>query len=722
MAMKDAYTARELSEVLLLSRQAVDLRAARENWQSRKRAGRGGGKEWIVASMPAITATAIQAAEAAQATELAQYTAPAPAVIPADAVVPDWALVLAKARYRIVAEWRAHTAKQHAAGVSKKDATQAFVTAYNAGFLLPNAHEQVEEISLPTLYRWDSELKAHHDDLMALADKRGKWRQGGAKGLGQIGSKAEGLFLQAYLQTRKPTMQMAYRAVVQALEALGLPVPSYSGVRRFFERFDAVHHDVVVLGREGEKALDDKVGKYLGRDDRILRVGDVLVSDGHKMNFTIINPDTGKPARYTLIGWQDWASRMFVSFEIMLEENTQAIAASFQRAIVMLGKVPRIVLIDNGKAFKNEFFEAETDIKDMDGLYQRLGIHVAHSAPYVGRAKVIERWWGDFDRQCAVAMDSYIGASIDSKPAHLMRNEKWVKARQTGWVPTLEDVRRMVTDFAKWKALQPHPTRPGVTPWEVFSAGRGKGFNEDERAALARDFMHRRTITPRRCRFTMMGVTFESDALYGINKELIVYYAYADLSEVYVYDDGRLVTVARPVESVHPMARLLGDELDMEKLRAAQKQQAKLRADTRKMAAQIGNAGAELLMGLPFMQGVAERRQPMRVVQGGKAELPPQDTPIISAEERAELVALVAHRKAEAAARPAYTSPAFFSSELERYDFLFTISTVEGTPLTQEDAAFMRAYEASEEYLETTGRRYEQLRRLCPAQTKEAAV
>lgn len=720
MSMKEVYTAQEIGQLLDRPVQSVNRMAKREGWQSRPRTGQGGGFEWLVASMPEITRTALQVAEAAQLKAVATVqaadapTLPAVPGAPADAVVPDWAFNLATARYRVVTEWRSHSAKQNAKGISKKESTLAFVSAYNAGLMLPDAvRAQVAEISLPTLYRWDAELKKHHDDMLALADRRGKWREGGAKGLGQIGEEAEMAFLKLYLDDNRPTMTMAYRSLATVLEKKELTVPSYTSVRRFFERFDAANHDVVVFMREGDKAYIDTVGSYLTRDDKILEVGDVLVADGHKMNFMMINPETGKPGRFTLVGWQDWASRLFMGFEIMLSENTQVIASSLHNSIVSLGKLPKSVYIDNGKAFKNKFFEGEGDVEEMDGVYLRLGIHVKHSKPYSGRTKIIERWWEDFDVQAARAMESYIGPNIDHKPAHLHRNEKWLKARHSGYVPTIDEVKRMVADFAKWKATQPHPTRPNTTPWEVFTAGRGPGFTEDELGNLARHFMHRKQISPSRCRFTMMGLTFESDVLHGINKKLVAHFSHANLAQVYIFDGDRFLCTARPVESVHPMAELLGSDLDMQTVRAQLKAQAKLRADTRKTAEQIGGAGAELLLGLPHMQGAAERRQPL-VIAAGRALEAPEATPTLSDDERDSLTAVVERRKALNAARLSYESPAFFSSELERYDFLFNVCFEQGLTLTPDDAAFMARYEASDEY-QTTGRRYEQLRRMYAA-------
>ena len=55
----------------------------------------------------------------------------------------------------------------------------------------------------------------------------------------------------------------------------------------------------------------------------MLEVGDILVVDGHKLVFQVINPFTGKPSRATLVGFLDWKSTALVGYEIMLEKNTQ---------------------------------------------------------------------------------------------------------------------------------------------------------------------------------------------------------------------------------------------------------------------------------------------------------------------------------------------------------------------------------------------------------------
>ena len=75
MALKEAYSTTELLSLLELSfSSSIIRRAEREGWQSQKCAGRGGGKEWLLSSMPEDTRLAIRAAEEKQAMELAPAT------------------------------------------------------------------------------------------------------------------------------------------------------------------------------------------------------------------------------------------------------------------------------------------------------------------------------------------------------------------------------------------------------------------------------------------------------------------------------------------------------------------------------------------------------------------------------------------------------------------------------------------------------------------------
>ncbi len=153
-------------------------------------------------------------------------------------------------------------------------------------------------------------------------------------------------------------------------------IPADITFRRYAKWFKDNNYDKWVLARDGEKALSDKVEPYIKRDASVLDVGDILVADGHKLAFQVINPFTGKPCRATLVGFLDWKSTALVGYEIMLEENTQCIASALRNAIINLDMVPKIVYQDNGRAFRAKYFTDDKGFGELGfyGLYAKLGI------------------------------------------------------------------------------------------------------------------------------------------------------------------------------------------------------------------------------------------------------------------------------------------------------------------------------------------------------------
>ena len=153
-------------------------------------------------------------------------------------------------------------------------------------------------------------------------------------------------------------------------------IPADITFRRYAKWFKDNNYDKWVLARDGEKALSDKVEPYIKRDASLLDVGDILVADGHKLAFQVINPFTGKPCQATLVGFLDWKSTALVGYEIMLEENTQCIASALRNAIINLDMIPKIVYQDNGRAFRAKYFTDDKGFTELGfyGLYAKLGI------------------------------------------------------------------------------------------------------------------------------------------------------------------------------------------------------------------------------------------------------------------------------------------------------------------------------------------------------------
>ena len=161
MALKEAYTAQELAKLLGRPVQSINRIAKSQNWQFRPRKGRGGGKEWLVSSMPEATQRAIQTAEERRSIEeetvhnanLPTLHTNKPGNIPAPmgrGIMDDKRRYKALAKADLVGlymDWQA----KFGATVQQK---QAFVLAYQAGTWSKLLLELGPRISWKSLEKW----------------------------------------------------------------------------------------------------------------------------------------------------------------------------------------------------------------------------------------------------------------------------------------------------------------------------------------------------------------------------------------------------------------------------------------------------------------------------------------------------------------------------------------------------------------------------------------
>ena len=379
-------------------------------------------------------------------------------------------------------------------------------------------------------------------------------------------------------------------------------IPADITFRRYAKWFKDNNYDKWVLARDGEKALSDKVEPYIKRDASLLDVGDILVADGHKLAFQVINPFTGKPCRATLVGFLDWKSTALVGYEIMLEENTQCIASALRNAIINLDMIPKIVYQDNGRAFRAKYFTDDKGFGELGfyGLYAKLGIETVFARPYNARSKVIERFFKEFQEGFEKLMPSYVGSSIINKPAYLKRNEKFhsnlhnallvggVKRACSGadssplppirYIPTIEETIKMIDVWLKFKNSQPCTNAPNMTIAEVL--GNRNKQNIDK--SLLDDLMlasEVKTIQRNGVRF--LNCDYFDERLYGLRGKVLVKYNLFDLTNVKVFTPkGEYLCTAERVTETHPMAKVLGTVEDLEDYKQKIQKQQKLKRKT----------------------------------------------------------------------------------------------------------------------------------------------
>lgn len=507
---------------------------------------------------------------------------------------PEKAKQNALAKLDLIRKWQEFRRK----AVNKLQADYDFVKLHNSS----NSYlfSVLGKISRGSLHRWKASLDGTEDYTRLIPNYKyvsvNEYRT-------CLTDKEIKIFMGLLLHPNRICIGKAIALTKYKLKEQGQSfIPADITFRRYAKWFKNNNYDKWVLARDGEKALSDKVEPYIKRDASLLDVGDILVADGHKLAFQVINPFTGKPCRATLVGFLDWKSTALVGYEIMLEENTQCIASALRNAIINLDMIPKIVYQDNGRAFRAKYFTDDKGFGELGfyGLYAKLGIETVFARPYNARSKVIERFFKEFQEGFEKLMPSYVGSSIINKPAYLKRNEKFhsnlhntllvggVKRARSGadssplppirYIPTIEETIKMIDMWLKFKNSQPCTNAPNMTIAEVLENRKKQNID----TSLLDDLMlatEVKTIQRNGVRF--LNCDYFDERLYGLRGKVLVKYNLFDLTNVKVFTPkGEYLCTADRVTETHPMAKILGTVEDLEDYKQKIQKQQKLKRKT----------------------------------------------------------------------------------------------------------------------------------------------
>lgn len=500
---------------------------------------------------------------------------------PSDFHKPDKAKIIALSRLDLLNLWKNERKYQQ----NKTQFDNDFLGAYNAQVLYPEIYAKLGNVSIGTLQRWKRILgnsnnyellipNYHYEDYSRTC----------------LTNYEKQIFLKLLLHPNKFSIGKAISLTQYVLKTQGAEyIPAPPTFRRFANWYKANYFDKWTLLRDGEKALKEKVILHIKRDISKIEVGEVLVADGKRLNFQVINPFTGKPCRATLIGFLDWKSTALVGYEIMLEENPQNIASALRNAILNLGRIPKFVYLDNGKAFRGEYFMGSADFCEigLKGIYEKLGISTVFANPYNARTKVIERFFLEMQESFEKLLPSYIGTSIENKPARLRRNEKFHSEIQREFVPTILQTIQMINSWLKYKNSLPCPNDRTKNIKEMLDSIERQAINprELDDLMLAQEV---KTITSQGIRF--LKSDYYNDALYGLRQKVIIKYSLFDLSYINVYTiSGKFLCRADRITLTHPLAHYTGEVKDIEDYKQKIQKQKQLKNKTIKACKEFLN-------------------------------------------------------------------------------------------------------------------------------------
>ena len=443
---------------------------------------------------------------------------------------------------------------------AKKDRSIEQVLAdYNGGFFLKNIFEVLGTVSRRTFFLWKEKYKK--SGVNGLIPNTG--REGGSK----ITNDEIAAVLKHLLHPKQLNIAEGIYQAKKELEEKGIASPSSPDtIRRFVNRVKRERADFWIYYREGKKAADDKIFPYLKRDWSRLKVGDLIIGDGHHANFQIINPfSKDKLIRPKIIWFLDGRSLYPLGFEIAIGESVQAIASALRNSIICLGDIPRGAYLDNSKGFRAKFFTSDVKLEDslIYGMFDRLGIKTHFAMPYSARSKIIERMFRTFNEQFERNVPSYIGASIKDKPAYMKPNEKFARSMQDPSIPTIDEATDGIKNWVSRYVNTPTRGRDGLRPKDIFEMGKGPGVNVSDLDYLMLGVETRKT---HRNGVTFLGKDWFDESLCGLDDQVIIRYSPFDLSRIFVYYKNEFLCEPRPVKKVHPMASESEDPRDMDEL------------------------------------------------------------------------------------------------------------------------------------------------------------
>ena len=412
----------------------------------------------------------------------------------------------------------------------------------------------------------------------------------------------------------------------------------------------------------------------------------------------------------------------------MPTENTACIASAFRRTCLMLGKFPRVVYLDNGKAFRAKYFKGCPDFEQAGilGLYKDLGCEVIHAWPYHGQSKPVERFFGTM-HDLEVWMPSYTGYDIAHKPARMKRGEdlhRQLYDKLGGRPLSLEETHTQVARWFAEYAMRPqHRTHlHGRTPGEVFMEGRGEGLSPADEQRLVLLMMQKEIRVISKDGFKLNGRLFWHESLASRRHAILVRYD-DQLSphEAHVFTlDGQFLCTALDREhhriacGLHPAARILGTEEQKAELQAALS--LKKSHERSSSATMRGLLKSIVLPETQARMAALEAETPKRLTAptASPKNLIAPALPKVTAEEEAALEDAKRQARAAMDASPRYTPSGLkrWKDSAERYAYLFGVKYEQGLELVTDDAAWMEVYEASPEFERYHKNRYASLREL----------
>lgn len=418
--MQEFYTAQQLLDLNLASlpKSKITLfaRAKKENWQSRPRQGRGGGKEYAFDSLPKAVQDEIKMRTLrAMMPKMSKTTInrgrDVASLDEAQRKTADARLMMANLVGMYEDEMGRTRAIAYISTLSRQNALPVIHGVdYNqvCDVAIACNNKQKTGVGTRKLHQWvlqADKCQSGSDVLALLAPAKQGRPVVNVANIDWLPA-----FLAVYRNPKGLVLSRAYEVFAFEYSRLvgASGVPSLTQVRHAFNKLPKL---VQMRGRVTGSRYK-QLQSYIKRDwnPDWMSANDVWVGDGHAMKIKVAHPIHGSDFMPEITIIMDAASRFIVGWSLGLSESHLAVADALRYAMTCHG-VPAIYYSDNGSGQSNDVMDNE-----LTGILPRLG--VVHATGIAGNPQgrgIIERAMKEVPRRIEERFETYFGAGSDKE-------------------------------------------------------------------------------------------------------------------------------------------------------------------------------------------------------------------------------------------------------------------------------------------------------------------
>lgn len=309
---------------------------------------------------------------------------------------------------RILKEWRVYRERPYFKSKAKADE-----------MFIERVHDELPNLSISTDILYKKYKRLVNGDLKGLIDNRGKAKKGHTK----IDETVWQVFLSFYLDQAKHPVRKCVRLtedhVKEHFPELAADIPAYCTFIRHVN--SDISDAIATLGREGEKAFDDRCAPYIRRVYDNMESNDYWIGDNHTID--VIVGDGENTFRLYLTAFMDARSGVITGIYLTDSPCAQASIYSLKRGIQKYG-IPKNLYLDNGREFLTRDFGGLGHRKKKNDankftpppILERLGINMVNAGVRNAKAKTIERRFLDFKNSISRLFSTYTGGNVVEKP------------------------------------------------------------------------------------------------------------------------------------------------------------------------------------------------------------------------------------------------------------------------------------------------------------------